>query len=150
MQLSMEKGETDGAFADWSAFSTVHADWVRDKKINYLVQYALERDPDLPDVPTMVDLGQNEADKQLFSVASANAFIGRSLVAPPKLPADVLKQWRDAFEETMKDPELLAEADKLKLFLAPLRGEKLQEVIVKLAATPQSVLDRAKAILATK
>jgi tripartite-type tricarboxylate transporter receptor subunit TctC len=150
MQLAMEKGETDGAFAEWSAFEIVHADWVRDKKINYLVQYALEREPDLPDVPTAVELGRTDADKQLLTVATAGAFIGRSLVAPPGVSQEVMKLLRDGFDEAMHDPELIAEAKQLKLFIAPLRGEALQEVVGKLAKTPPQVLDRAKAILAAK
>jgi tripartite-type tricarboxylate transporter receptor subunit TctC len=150
MQLAMEKGETDGAFAEWSAFELVHADWIRDKKINYLVQYALERDPDLPDVPTAVELGSTEADKQLLTAATAGAFLGRTLLAPPGAPKDVLQALRDGFDEAMHDPDLLAEAKQLKLFLAPLRGEALQEMVEKLVKTPPQVMERAKEILAAK
>jgi tripartite-type tricarboxylate transporter receptor subunit TctC len=150
MQLAMEKGETDGAFAEWTAFQIVHGDWLRDKKINFLVQYALERDPDMPNVPTAIDLGRTEADKQLLALGSAGASIGRTLLAPPGLPADVLKVWRDGFDEAMHDPELLAEANQLKLFIAPLRGEALQELVTKLVKTPPAVLARAKQILSSK
>ena len=150
MQLAMERGETDGAFAEWSALQTVHPDWLRNKQINLLVQYALEREPDMPDVPTAVELGGSEADRQLLTVATAGASIGRTLMAPPRVPPEVLKILRDGFAETTRDPELLAEAKTLKLDVAPLRGEALQELIGKLVATSPAVLDRARAILAVK
>ena len=150
MQNAMEKGETDGAFAEWTAFQLVHGDWLHDKKVNLLVQYALEREPDLPEVPTAIDLGQSEADKQLLAAATAGASIGRTLLAPPGLPKEVLQMLRDGFDEAMHDPELVAEAKQLKLFLAPLRGEALQEIVTKLVKTPPAVLERAREILSSK
>ena len=150
MQLAMERGETDGAFAEWSALQTVHPDWLRDKQVNLLVQYALQREPDMADVPTAVELGATEADRQLLTVATAGASIGRTLMAPPHVPPDVLKMLRDGFFEAMQDPDLMAEAKTLKLDLAPLRGEALQALIGKLVATPPAVLTRAKTILSTK
>jgi len=96
----------------------------------------------LKDVPFVVDLAHNDADKQAIEFLYAGQGIGRPFVAPPDLPPDRLKLLRDAFMATMKDPEFIAETQQRKLALEPESGEELEALIKKVYATPKPIIGR--------
>ena len=81
-----------------------------------VVQTGSKRDPRLKDVPTLNELMQQyktpESGKRLAKVVLTAATLGRPISAPPGMPADRTKILRDAYAKAMKDPELLAEAEK--------------------------------------
>jgi tripartite-type tricarboxylate transporter receptor subunit TctC len=147
MLLAMERGETDGAFTDWSTFKISHAHWLDEKKVRIIVQYALQRQPDLPDVPTAVELGRTSEDKQLLRLFVSSADVGRAFVAPPGLPPERVKMLRDAFDGAINDPSFLAEVAQSKIILNPLSGERLQRIIEDVAHTPPMVLGRARSLV---
>ena len=88
------------------------AGWLRDKKMIILVQVGLKRDPELADVPLLIELVNNDRDRKFMTFLSAETAISRALVTPPDVPADRLDALRRAFDATMKDPQFLAEAEK--------------------------------------
>ncbi len=145
--LAMERGETDGAFTSWNTLNVAKHDWIVDKKVNVLVQYALERTQDMPDVPTMVELGKTPEDKAMFSFYVSGGEVGRSFLAPPGVPADRVAVLRKAFDETMSDPELLGEIEKAKLDFHPASGEKLQKIVADSATVAPAVVARMQSIL---
>ena len=75
---------------------------------------------------------------------SADTAISRALVAPPETPADRVEALRRAFDATMKDAELVAEATKGKLDISPMRGEDAQKIADGIANTPAAVIARAR------
>ncbi len=145
--LAMERGETDGAFTSWNTLKTTKRDWLEQKKVTMLVQYALERLPDMKDVPTMVELAKTPEDRELFAFYVSGGEVGRAFLAPPGVPADRVAILRKAFDETMKDPELLAEIEKAKLDFVPGTGEQLQKIIAQTAAVRPEVIQRMQSIL---
>ncbi len=145
--LAMERGETDGAFTSWNTLKTTKRDWLEQKKVTMLVQYALERLPDMKDVPTMVELAKTPEDRELFAFYVSGGEVGRAFLAPPGVPADRVALLRKAFDETMKDPELLAEIEKAKLDFVPGTGEQLQKIIAQTAAVRPEVIQRMQSIL---
>ena len=145
--LAMERGETDGALTSWNTLKTAKAEWIRDKKVNVLVQYALERTPDMPDVPTMVELGKTADDKAMFAFYVSGGEVGRSFMAPPGTPPERVAILRKAFDETMKDPELLAEVERAKLDFVPAPGDKLQKIIADTASIAPAIVARMQSIL---
>ena len=56
--LAVERGEAEGHSTSWVALKVAHPDWIRDKSVSILVQFALKRHPEMPDVPTAVELAQ--------------------------------------------------------------------------------------------
>jgi tripartite-type tricarboxylate transporter receptor subunit TctC len=144
--LAMERGEVDGATKSWASLKTANADWVRDRKVNILVQYAMERDPDLPDVPLLTELAKDEANAKLLRFLAVGNAMGRNLVAPSGVPADRIAALRGAFLAMMKDPPLLNEAAKLKISIGAMSGERMQALVEETLATPASVLVRANAL----
>ena len=145
--LAMERGETDAAFTSWNTLNTAKHSWIEEKKANVLVQYALERLPDLKDVPTMVDLAKTPEDKQMFAFYTSGGEVGRAFFAPPGIPADRVAALRQAFDETLKDPELLAEVEKANLDFHPGSGDLLQKIVVETSAVPEAVVTRMQGIL---
>jgi tripartite-type tricarboxylate transporter receptor subunit TctC len=149
--MAMETGEAHGrcSFA-LSALKMTRPDWIPQKKVNILFQLALEKSPELPDVPLALDFVTNEADRQLLELMMATKAIGLPFTAPPGVPAARASALRRAFDATMKDPAFLAEAAKMRLVIAPTTGERAQAIVAKMYATPASVVERAKKLLAPR
>lgn len=145
--LATERGEVDGALTSWNTLRISKQDWLQNKKINLLVQYTLERESDLASIPTIVELGKSDLDRQVLSFYASGAAVGRSFMAPPGLPADRVKMLRTAFDDMLKDREFLDEIDKAKAEFKPLSGEKLQELIASAANAPKEVIDKTRAYI---
>jgi tripartite-type tricarboxylate transporter receptor subunit TctC len=151
VNLAMERGEVGGRGSNsWASWKATKPDWLRDKKIFILVQIALKRDPELADVPTMIELAKSEEDKAVMTFLSADVPISRAYVTTPGVPAERVEALRRAFDATMKDPEFVAEAKKLNMDMRPSTGEEAQRFSDLIANTPANVLARAKAILESK
>ncbi|MDB5508885.1 MAG: hypothetical protein JWL93_1354 [Hyphomicrobiales bacterium] len=145
--LAMERGEVEGTATSWAAIKTGKKEWLRDKKIKIILQDVPERSPELPDVPALGELGNNEADKQLLGLYASGGAIGRAFIAPPGVPDEVMKVLQTAFMEMTKDPDLIAEVQRSGLDLEPVHGDKLRTEIQKTLATPDSVRQRARSLL---
>jgi tripartite-type tricarboxylate transporter receptor subunit TctC len=145
--MAVERGEVDGALTSWNTLKRTKQDWLANRDINLLVQYALERHADLPDVPTIVELGKTPADKQALAFYASGAAVGRSLSAAPGIPADRVKLLRAGFNAMLKDAEFLAEIEKTKLEFQPASGEEVQKLIRDTASAPRAIIDRTQAIL---
>ena len=131
----------------WSSIKTSHQDWVQDKTLNLLVQLSLEKHPDLPNVPLVMDFATTEEQKQILRLVFARQVMGRPFTAPPGIPDDRLAALREAFMNTMKDPELLAEAEKAQLEITPVTGETIQKLVRDVYATPPEIAEKAAALL---
>ena len=148
--LAVERGEVDGSFTSWNTLKRTKQDWLRDRFISVLYQCALERHPDLPDTPTDVELGMTPEAKQILAFYTSSAAIGRSILAPPGIPAERVKVLRAAFDATVKDPEFLAEIEKAQQEFQPASGEALQKLIESTASVPAAIVGRTEAILRGK
>ena len=144
MLIAIERGEVSGRGAyNWANLRD-QTDWVRDKKVNILVQMGAEKAPDLPDVPLMHELAKNEADREVLEFVSLSPSMGRPFVGPPGLPAERLAMLRKAFDATMRDPEFLAEAAHSKLEIDPMPGEKLADIVERTLRVSPDTIKRAK------
>ncbi len=143
INLAMERGEVAGRGSNaWASWKSTKPDWLRDKKINILVQIGLTKAPDLPDVPLLVDLAQNDDDRAALKLLSASTTIGRPIFSTPNVPPERTKALRDAFNAMVKDPAFLEEAKKLNLDIDPVAGEQLQKIVADVVATPKAIGER--------
>ena len=144
--LAMQRGEVDGRCGwSWSSIKTNHSQWVKDGTINLLVQLALEKHVDLPQVPLVMDYIKTDEQRVILRVVFAGQVMGRPFLAPPGLAHERLTALRKAFSATMKDNDFLAEAEKLKLEIRPVGGEAVQKLVAELYRTPREVLAKAAA-----
>ncbi len=147
--IAMQRGEIDGRCGiTWDTLVSLNPDWLRDKKIRLLVQFALDRNPELPDVPSVFDLARTDEERQILALWAAPNKMGRPFFAPPDMAPDRAELLRRAFDATMQDSELLAEAARMQLAVASITGGQVQALIRQIYATPKDVV--AKAALASR
>jgi tripartite-type tricarboxylate transporter receptor subunit TctC len=145
--VAMERGEVEALSMPWTVFRVIRADWLRDRKVNVLLQTGLDAAPDLPGVPRMVDLARTAEERQILELFSQPEKVGRSLTAPPGLPAERVAELRAAFTATLKDPDFVADAARMRLDLSPLPGDQLQAIIDKSFAYSPSIVAKAEALI---
>jgi tripartite-type tricarboxylate transporter receptor subunit TctC len=148
VSLAMERGEVQGRCGwSWSSVVSTRKEWYESKKINVLVQLALEKHPDLPNVPLILDLAKNEEQKKILTLVFARQALGRPYLAPPGVPADRVAALRKAFMDTMNDPEFKAEADKAQLEITPVSGEKVQQIVVDAYKVDPAIAKKTEELL---
>jgi tripartite-type tricarboxylate transporter receptor subunit TctC len=144
VKLALERGEVQGSA---STLWRVDRDWIRAGGYHPIYQASLDSAPDLSGVPT---LACNDEERRLLRFFSSYTTIGRSILAPPKVPADRVKFLREAFDRTMKDPAFLADAKKGNIDLAVLSGDKLEALIRDASVLDDGLLAKAKRLSGTK
>lgn len=150
INLAMERGEVHGTWANWSTLKAISSNWLNEKKINIIVQWALKKHKELPNVPLIFEYAKTPEQKQALELAVARLEFGRPFLMPPGVPADRVNAFRRAFDATMKDPEFLAEAEKLKIEVDPLSGEQVSELVANVFKTPADTVERVKNAYAKK
>ena len=151
INLAMERGEVGGRGSNsWASWKSTKQQWLSEKKINILVQVGAQKDPDLPNVPLLIDLAKNDEDRAVLRIISSGVLMGRPFVAPPGVPEDRVAALRRAFDATMKDPEFLAEAEKSKMRINPSSGEEVQQTAASVVNTPANVIAKTKQAIEKK
>ena len=143
ISMALERGEVKGRCAwSWSSVVSTRMQWYKDKTINVLVQLAMHKHPDLPDVPLIMDLAKTDQERAMMTLVFARQTMGRPFMAPPGVPADRVAALRKAFMATMTDKEFLAEADKGQIEITPVSGEELQALVAKGYAVDPAIAKR--------
>ena len=142
--LAMERGEINGHFGTvWSDVKHRNADWLRDGKIKVITQFGFKARPDLPGIPLLIDLAQTEEDRQALELMLARQETAKPYFGPPDIPADRLEILRSAFDDTMKDPEYLAEmASNGLISEQPMGWQEMTALVARLQETPPTVVTR--------
>jgi len=150
MNLAMEKGEIHCRAGTVSAYvgREPTRTWIKKGFVRALVQSGAKRYPKLHDVPTFYELMEThktpEATKRLARVLLSSGDLGRPFIGPPATPAERVNALRDAFDKAMKDPELLADAQKRRWDLDPSTGAELEATAMEIMMQPPEVVERMK------
>lgn len=148
VNLAMERGEVQGRCGwSWSSLKATAPEWLRDKKINVLMQLSLNKHPDLPNVPLILDLAKTPEQKGIFQLVFARQVLGRPFLGPPGISAERTAALRKAFMDTMQDKDFLAEAERAKLEITPVPGETVQKLVADAYAMPPDVIKKTAALL---
>jgi tripartite-type tricarboxylate transporter receptor subunit TctC len=136
IKLAMLRGEVSGRCGwSWSSVKATEAEWLKEGTISILVQLSLRRHPDLPDVPLITDYAKTDEARQIFKVALARQAMAWPFAAPPGTPVGRVAALRQAFDETLRDRDYLAEAERLSLEITPVSGERIQSLIADVYRT---------------
>jgi hypothetical protein len=104
--------------------------------------------PDMPaSIPYMMDLVANDRDRAIIRVLVSDSLLGRPYIASADVPPDRLKQLRDAFDATMKDPGFLADAEKLRLPVAPRNAQECLAAVQAIYDTPPDIVAEAAKVM---
>jgi tripartite-type tricarboxylate transporter receptor subunit TctC len=148
MLLAIEHGETDGGITTWGIIRSTRPSWITDGMINIMLQLTAKPsdDPALKNVPVVTSFVKNEDDRKLVDFFFARLAMTWPFMAPPGMPADRVELLRHAFDETMKDPGLLADAAKENSDIKPLSGAEVEKIVRDAYDSPPAVLQRATAL----
>jgi tripartite-type tricarboxylate transporter receptor subunit TctC len=147
--LAMERGEVEGLCGlSWSTLKARHQQWLKDKKINIIVQAALKKEPELAGVPLITDQTKDREKLQILKLILGSQEMARPFAAPPGIPADRKAALIAAFDATMKDPEFLGEAQRLNIDVNPVSGKAIDDLLAELYATPKDVVEKAAQAIA--
>ena len=142
--MAMERGEVDARVGwSWGSLKSRSKNWIDEKKIHVLIQMALHKAPDLPDVPLIMDFAKSDLDKKALELLFSPQISAWPLIAPPDVPKERIAVLRRAFDATMKDPVFLADADKILIEVDPVSGEAMQQVVLRIATFDRFVIDCA-------
>lgn len=136
--LAMETEEVDAHVGSWMDLRNQRSEMIASGHINVLFQIASERISELPNVPTLTEVALDERGKSVFEfIASAN--VGRSIVAPPGTSPEIVEVLRASFEQTMADPQFIADAAQRNLDIDPATGEAMHDLMVELSDFPEDL-----------
>ena len=136
IHLAMESGEVQGTIANWSTLKAINANWIAEKKVRMLAQWALTASPELLGVPMFADAARSEAERAALKLMLARLEYGRPFFLPPNVPPARIDALRRAFDATMRDAAYLAEAERLKIDIDPLSGEEVAALVGQVLHTP--------------
>lgn len=146
--LALERGEVQARCGwSWSSVKSSHSKWLQDGTLVVLIQNGLEKHEDMPKIPLIMDLAKGDDEKQMLRLVFGPQKMGRPFAAPPGIPADRLNALRKAFDAVMKDPALLAEAEKAQLEITPITGQEMQTLVEDAYKTPPEIARRVGAML---
>jgi tripartite-type tricarboxylate transporter receptor subunit TctC len=145
-RMALVRGEVDALSQPWPVLKVEGEQLLRDKQINLLLQTGADKNPELSQLPRMIDLAKNAEDRVLLALFSSPSTIGRSVVGPPGIPGERVLALRHAFTAAIGDPALIDEVKRLKLELDPLDGEALQANIAGTGAVSPELIERARRV----
>jgi tripartite-type tricarboxylate transporter receptor subunit TctC len=147
--LAIERREVDGRCGwSYSSLKMQRPDWITNKQVNILVQLALAKTPELPDVPLITEFATTDRQRQILRLVFSRQAMARPFTAPPGIPADRKQALRKAFADTMADPAFLDEAKQRGLEVNPVSGEEIDALIGELYRSPPDVVAEVRASIA--
>jgi tripartite-type tricarboxylate transporter receptor subunit TctC len=148
---AIEQGEVEGrGSSPWSSWKATTPAWVRNGWIRPLIQIGFKREPDLTDVPLLIDLAQNDEQKLMFNFVSASVAIERPFAGPPGMVPEALSILRTAFDRLVKDPGFLAEAARLELDIDPHSGAEVAKIVADIVGAPPAIVQKVRDIMVQK
>ena len=145
--MAQERGDIDAQSSAWISWKIRKWDKIQRGELIPLIQYGLEREKDLPNIPLPQDMTKDADNKKIFRFLFAGGAVGRTLIAAPGVPMDRVKALRAAFQKTMKDPKFLADAKKANANIDPLDGAALDKITAEVLATEKRLVNQARNIM---
>jgi tripartite-type tricarboxylate transporter receptor subunit TctC len=150
INLAMERGEIEGKATNPYSSYVAATNYVRDHLINIIIQTGVKKDPAMPDVPLLRDLGKTAQDTAILDFISNSVAIGWPIATNPGVPAPRVAALRRAFDETLRDPEFLADAARQKVDISPTSGLEAQQMIDAVIGAPSHIKEEAKRAMEPK
>jgi len=148
IDLAMERGEVQGR-CGWSFTSVkaTHPTWLPQKKINILFQMALDKHPDLPEIPLIMELARTDEERAIFKLIFGRQVMAWPFATPPGVPAERVAVLRKAFMDTVRDKDFLADAAKGNFEVRPVAGETVQALVQDIYDTPAAIVQKTTRLL---
>ena len=143
LDLALERGEVESRCGlGWASLKATKPEWIAKGLILTPVVLSLKTHPELPHVPVIMDFVKDEANRQALEVMFTPQEAGRPFAGPPQIPADRASALRRGFDRAMKDPALIAEAERSNIEVDPIAGEEIEVMLKRLYGLPDDVFTR--------
>ena len=151
MAVAVEKREVEGRGSwSWASFRTEGMPMLQRGELRILVQMALRKSPELPDVPLVMEFAQTDEQRQILQVILTGQTMAWPLVAPAETPKDRVELLRRTFLAMLADEEAKAEAKKLGIDIEPIPGAEIQALVDNVYATSPAIIDRVRELSGRK
>jgi tripartite-type tricarboxylate transporter receptor subunit TctC len=148
LKVAMERREIDGfCGASLDSIQSSSPEWLAEGKINVLAQMSFQKNPELRDVPSIMDYAKSSEDRQVLQLIFSWMRMGRPLAAPPAVPQERSAALRGAFADTMGDSAFRAEAEKLGITVDPVSGQDMNAFLEEIYKSPKPLIKRAAEVL---
>jgi tripartite-type tricarboxylate transporter receptor subunit TctC len=144
--LAIERGEVEGLCASLGQFRT-HERLIRDGKLRIILRAEETVMPEIPDVPSIFDFAKSDEQRQLMRFVFSSTEFGRPYIFPPDVPPERVEIMRKAIAEAATDPELVAEAERIKLDMTYRPPDHLAKLVAQLYETPPATIETVKKIV---
>jgi tripartite-type tricarboxylate transporter receptor subunit TctC len=149
MTLAMERGEAQAVTNSWDSWRATHMHWIRDKKVNLIVQSEPKSgDPELSDVPSVQELARKPDDRRVIDLVVAGDAMGKPMAIAPNVAPERVRTLRSAYEATLRDPDFIKAAIAARTEISAVQGAQLQDIVARVLATPADLKARARKIIA--
>lgn len=146
--LAMQRGEIDAVGGiGLGTLELGFANQLKDGSLRILYQSGLGRHSDIPDVPNIAEFGRSEEEKGILRLFTSSSAIGRSLVAPPGVPADHVAALRQAMTGMLADPTMRAFASAHNIKIDPASATEIEAIVRDVLKTPKPLADASRAVL---
>jgi tripartite-type tricarboxylate transporter receptor subunit TctC len=143
MNLAMQRDEVGGRGTfSWTSLKPYLKEWVESGDMNILFQMGLRKHPDIPNVPLVTDLAETADQKKILELQFTAFELGRPYFVAQGVPADRVNALRRAFDEAMKDKELIADAERQQLEVNSITGEEMHKIFERVFSTPKELVAR--------
>jgi tripartite-type tricarboxylate transporter receptor subunit TctC len=152
IDLAMARGEVEARTNSYGSILIGQPDWLRDHKINILVQAGVKKDPEISaymgrEVPLLTDLAASDEQRSLLKLITDPITLGYPFLAPPDLPPERVALLRAAFTATLKDPGFLADMAKARFDVNPLTGKEVADIVRNIISPAPEIIEKAKAAM---
>jgi tripartite-type tricarboxylate transporter receptor subunit TctC len=151
--LAIEKNEVQGACGvAWPSISVTNSGWFKDGKMRVLVQTHSTGHSDLnkDGVPRAIEFARTPEERTMIDLYFSQTVFGRPYLVAPEVPKERVEALRKAFQETLRDPQLLTEAKTMGLDMNQVSGERLQDLVAKIFASSPELIAKIKQALVPK
>lgn len=145
LRLALERGEIEGFCG--LGLDSLHSLGLSEDKVTILVQTSLKSDPRLAGVPLITKYAKSGEEQQVLQLIFGWLVMDRPFAAPPDTPPDRVQALRDAFDQTMDDPDFRADLAKASLSYSPMSGGDIAKFVDEIYRTPPAVAHRAAILL---
>jgi tripartite-type tricarboxylate transporter receptor subunit TctC len=146
MYKAMEGGEAHARIGAWFSLKATKPNWLKEHKVDLIVQTGLEKAPDLPNVPLVLEFARNDEERKMAELMELGSPVGWGLSAPPGAPKARVAALRRAFNEMVRDPAFLKEAAARNTMVAPATGEQVQDFVRRTLAVDPKLVKKLRAI----
>lgn len=151
INLALERGEVEGRGGNsWASLISNNSDWVRDKKLNYIIQFGLTPEPAIPGVPLLQDVASTPEDKEIAFLVGLPIAIGYAYWLAPEVPKERMAELRAAWTFMLEDQAFIEEARKASLLVRAQGSDELEKVVAKATSLSPKTLERAATLLEWK